>query len=116
MQSAIDSFAPDTGPIAERSKWFWVGWGAVAASQLVAFWLLCNNQVKVAEARRAEAMVQQLALADCLQSIPRSTVASCKVRMQVVQPETVVIPAAGAMPSAGGTPVAGAMTVNYTFR
>ncbi|TWO72393.1 hypothetical protein FN976_06740 [Caenimonas sedimenti] len=114
MQSAIDSFAPETGPIATRSKWFWVGWGAVAASQLVAFWLLCNNQVKVAEARRADAIVQQLALADCLQYTPRATVASCKVQMQAAQPTTVIVPAVTmpAMPR----PVAGAMTVNYTFR
>ena len=110
MQSAIDSFAPETGPIAStiRSKWFWVGWGAVAASQLVAFWLLCNHQVHVAEARRAEALVQQLALSDCLQSVPRSTVASCKVRMLLADPTSTVTEMT--------TPAAGVMSVSYTFR
>ena len=55
----------------------WVLLGAVAASQLFAFWLLCSHQVRKAEARHNEAVVQQMALSDCLQYIPGSTIASC---------------------------------------
>ena len=58
----------------------WVLLGAIAAGQLFAFWLLCSHQVRKAEARQNEAVVQQMALSDCLQYIPGSTIASCNAR------------------------------------
>ena len=61
-----------------RSRMFWVVLGALAAGQLFAFWLLCSHQVRRAEARQNELTVQQMALSDCLQYIPGSTIASCK--------------------------------------
>jgi hypothetical protein len=63
-----------------RIRLAWVLLGAVAASQLVAFWLLCSHQVRKAQARQEEAVVQQMALSDCLQYIPGSTIASCNAR------------------------------------
>ena len=66
-----------------RSSMFWVGLGAVVVGQLFAFWLLCSHQVRKAEARQNEAVVHQMALADCLQYIPGSTIASCSSRSDV---------------------------------
>jgi hypothetical protein len=51
--------------------------GLLAAGELIALWLVCSQQVRLAEVRREEAAVQQMALADCLQFIPGSTIASC---------------------------------------
>lgn len=51
--------------------------GMLAAGELLAFWLVCSQQVRVAEVRHEEAAVQQMARADCLQFIPGSTIASC---------------------------------------
>lgn len=64
-----------------RSRFLWTLLGVVAAGQLCAFWMVCTQQVRKAEARRAEAMVQQMALSDCLQYIPGSTIASCSTRL-----------------------------------
>lgn len=110
MQYAIESDAHGPRPVAARGKWFWFGWGAVAASQLVAFWLLCNNQVRVAEARRSELQVQAMALAECLQQTPRSTVASCTASRT---PTVVTVMSHAAVTA---TPVQGAIPVNFSFR
>jgi hypothetical protein len=69
-----------TGTQQPRSGRFWIILGAVAAGQLFAFWLLCSHQVRKAEARHNEAVMQQMALSDCLQYIPGSTIASCSGR------------------------------------
>jgi bacteriorhodopsin len=67
-------------PPQQRSSLLWVALGVLAAAQLFAFWLVCSQQVRKAEARHEEAVVQQMALADCLQYIPASTIASCSAR------------------------------------
>jgi len=64
-----------------RSNAFWVAFGALAAAQLVALWMLCSHQVRKAEARQVEVQMQQMAMADCLQYIPGSTIASCANRL-----------------------------------
>ena len=89
-----------------RSRMFWVVLGALAAGQLLAFWLLCSHQVRRAEARQNEMSVQQMALADCLQYIPGSTIASC------TGPEA----APKAARPADQAAVAGAVPVNFSFR
>lgn len=67
-------------PPHQRSSLLWVALGVLAAGQLFAFWMVCSQQVRKAEARRDEAVVQQMALSDCLQYIPASTIASCSAR------------------------------------
>lgn len=69
-----------SSPLQQRSSLLWVALGVLAAAQLFAFWLVCSQQVRKAEARRDEAVVQQMALSDCLQYIPASTIASCSAR------------------------------------
>lgn len=88
-----------------RSRFFWLALGALVAGQLFAFWLLCVHQVRVAEARNNEALVHQMALADCLQYIPGSTIASCSAR---IAPDTMQM---GAAPS-----MQGAVPVSYSYR
>jgi hypothetical protein len=93
-----------------RSRMFWVVLGALAAGQLFAFWLLCSHQVRRAEARQNELTVHQMALADCLQYVPGSTIASCANR---IDPRG----AAGAQASASVNPaMAGAQPVSFSYR
>ena len=75
------SNAIDPATQQSRSRMFWVVLGALAVGQLFAFWLLCSHQVRKAEARNNEAVVNQMALSDCLQYIPGSTIASCTSRL-----------------------------------
>lgn len=64
-----------------RSPMFWVVLAAVMAAQLAALWMLCSHQVRVAEARDSEVQMAQMAMSDCLQYIPGSTIASCQLRL-----------------------------------
>jgi hypothetical protein len=73
----------DPGTQQPRSRMFWVVTGALVTAQVSAFYLLCSHQMRVAEARQNEAVVQQMALSDCLQYIPGSTIASCSSRGDV---------------------------------
>jgi hypothetical protein len=80
----------------------------IAMSQLFAFWLLCSHQVRRAEARQDEATIAQMALSDCLQYIPGSTIASCsriEANTQGTQPADQKNPA-----------MTGAVPVSFTFR
>ena len=78
--SHVAHFDETRTPAQQRSSLLWVALGVLAAGQLFAFWLVCSQQVRTAEARRDEAVVQQMALSDCLQYIPSSTIASCSAR------------------------------------
>ncbi len=89
-----------------RGRMFWLVLGGIAVAQLIAFGLLCSHQVRKAEARTTEMVVQQMALSDCLQYIPGSTIASCSNHLQL---ET----ARSSQPAAN--PVhTGAMPVSFT--
>ena len=90
----------------ERGRLWWVLLGALVAGQLFAFWLVCSHQVRKAEARHNEEIVQQMALADCLQYIPGSTIASCTSRGDAVQ--------AASHPTV--TTVSGAVPVSFSYR
>ena len=118
MQPATEANVPIFEPVAPailepaapagapRSNWFWAGWGVVAVSQLVAFWLLCDQQVRLADERRSEIQVQRVALAECLQSVHGSTFSSCRARLAARAPETIIV----AQPAA-----AGAVPVSFNF-
>ena len=105
MSTLTNAAAAD--PATSRSRWLWVLLAGVAMGQLFAFWLLCSHQVRKAEARQNESTIQQMALSDCLQYIPGSTIASCSTRMD-----------ASAQPTqAVETPAAtGALPVSFSFR
>ncbi|MBC7994121.1 MAG: hypothetical protein H7Z15_12875 [Rhizobacter sp.] len=101
----------DSATQQQRSRMFWMVLGALAAVQLVAFWLVCSHQVRVAEARQNELTVQQMALADCLQYIPGSTIASCGSRLGA----TAAAKNAQASVSVNRA-VAGAQPVGFSYR
>ena len=90
-----------------RPPLLWVLLGALAAGQLFALWLLCTHQVRQAEARHEEALMQQMALSDCLRYIPGATVASCSGDGD---------PSLPAMQRAVHPAHSGAVPVSYTFR
>jgi hypothetical protein len=90
-----------------RSQWLLMLLAGVAMSQLFAFGLLCSHQVRKAEARQNETVIQQMALADCLQYIPGSTIASCATRMA---------PAAQPEQGADEPTATGAVPVSFTYR
>lgn len=95
-----------------HSRRFWVVFGGLILAQLVALWVLCSQQVRIAEARQNERTVQQLALADCLQYIPGATIATCNSRIAQIGARAVPAqPVAGGAPRAGAT---GAMPVSFT--
>jgi len=97
---------PTDATPAPRSRLFWVALGALAVAQLFAFWLLCSQQVQKAQARDSHMSVQQMALADCLQYVPGSTIASCSQRLEGVR----------AMAQPTEAAVTGAMPVNFNYR
>jgi hypothetical protein len=92
----------------ERSRTPWVLLALAVGVQLAAFWLVCSHQVRKAEARRNEVMVQQMALSDCLQYVPGSTIASCASQMGIAAD------VAGA-PPAGNPAVPGAVPVSFSY-
>ena len=108
MRHAVLSQLIDPSTQEPRSRLFWVILGTLAAAQLIAFWLLCSHQVRKAEARNTAIMVQQMALSDCLQYIPGSTIASCNSRL--------VTQRAAAQQPATATMGAGAMPVSFNYR
>lgn len=88
---------------------WWVLLGGVAAAQLCAFWLVCTQQVRRAEARHNEAVVQQMALSDCLQYIPGSTIASCTSRQEAGTAQASDKPV-------DNPALAGAVPVSFSYR
>jgi hypothetical protein len=67
----------DASHESSRDGWLRLLLAGIASSLLFAFWLVCSQQVRVAESRQNEAVIQQMALSDCLQYVPGSTIASC---------------------------------------
>ena len=104
MSTLTNAAVPATS---SRSRWLWMLMAGIALGQLFAFWLLCSHQVRKAEARHNETVVQQMALSDCLQYIPGSTIASCTSRLD---------PTAQARRSAGQAAATGAVPVSFTYR
>lgn len=103
MSYLADAIEP--GRQQPRSTMFWAILGALAVGQLFAFWLLCSHQVRKAEARQNEAVVQQMALSDCLQYIPGSTIASCSTRADV-----------STRSPASNSAMTGAVPVSFSYR
>lgn len=91
-----------------RNRMFWPVLAGVIVVQLLALWLLCSHQVRLAEARDTENQVLRMALTDCLQYVPGATIASCTNRIMQGQGSN-----ATAAMGAGPAPVAGAMPVRF---
>ena len=88
----------DRRPGAPRDRLFWAVLAALAVGQLVAFWMLCAQQVRKAQMRDVSLQVQRVAIADCLQYVPRATLNSCANRVDPDRRDAAVM--------AGGKPAA----------
>ena len=105
MSAITATFQEDRAQFSQN-RLLWIGLAALALAQLVAFWMLCSHQVRQAEVRDTAIAVQQMALSDCLQYIPGSTIASCSNQIE----------RAKAMQANTTTAVTGAMPVSFSYR
>jgi hypothetical protein len=101
-----------------RGNLFWLAVSGLAIAQLVAFWMLCNQQVRQAEARHATVRVAQMAVADCLREIPRATLDSCSGRFSpaAAVPNNLLVAAHKQTAGAGPAPMSSPVQVSFTLR
>lgn len=93
-----------------RDQAFWLGAIVLVLGQLVAFWMLCSQQVRKAEVRNAAMQVERVALAQCLRSVPHASLTSCAQR---------VTPLDGRAQALAGAPAnaaPGVVPVNYVYQ
>ena len=93
-----------------RDQAFWLGATVLVLGQLVAFWMLCSQQVRKAEVRNAAMQVERVALAECLRSVPQASLTSCAQR---------IAPSSGRAQALAGAPAdaaASVVPVNYVYR
>jgi hypothetical protein len=110
-------FHPSAIPAATtREKMFWGSVTVLAVGQLAALWMLCNHQVRQAQARAATVQVERLAVADCLRYIPGSTPHHCATRLAARHdPHALAAIENTASLSASASP-SGAVHVNFSLR
>jgi hypothetical protein len=102
---------------ASRDKLFWLTASAMVFGQLVAFWMLCSDQVRTAEARDATVRVERMAVADCLRHTPQATLNSCSARLATNGSQGEA--GTAAMHASGGAAPAmmsSVVPVNYVYR
>lgn len=87
-----------------RTPLFWAVFAGLIFAQLLLLWALCSHQVRLAEARDAETVMQRMALNDCLQYVPGATIATCTSRMAQNGPPNTATMGAGPAPAAGVVP------------
>jgi hypothetical protein len=94
---------------APRDKLLWGLIGFLVVGQIVAFWMLCQYQVRKAEVRHATLQVERVALADCMQYIPKATHSSCRTRMAAQQEQA-------STPAAAQTAMSTSASAVFTIR
>ena len=111
--------SPETTSAARRNRLHWVIGAALVVGQLVAFWMLCSHQVRKAQMRDLTDEVQSVAIADCLQYIPRATLSTCANRVDPYRRDGNAAMPAGdkpeAAPQAGRARTSSAAPVNVSF-
>lgn len=78
---------PPKTDTALRDQVFWLSATALVLGQLLAFWMVCSQQVRKAEVRHAASQVERTAVADCLRYIPHATLISCAARIAPLDPQ-----------------------------
>lgn len=91
----------ETNAGARRERLLWSLLAALVVGQLAAFWMICSHQVRQAEMRDVSLQVQRVALADCLQYIPRATLNSCASRVDPGRSDRNAVNPARDEPAAG---------------
>ena len=82
MSTPVNTSSAAVASFLQHARWFWVAGGAVVLVQLVAFWLLCSWQVRIAEEREAAVQQQRAAVVDCLRTSPQvASLAGCSSRV-----------------------------------
>ena len=103
-----------------RDKLFWLIASAMVVAQLVAFWMLCSYQVRMAEARHATVTVERLAVADCLRSTAGATLSSCAARVAPLNRGTATVTAVldngSATLDAATAQMSNTVPVNYVYQ
>lgn len=88
-----------------RDRAFWIATSVLLLGQLIAFWMVCSQQVSVAAQRRASEQVERVAVVHCLRTVPGATLGSCAQR---------VLPA-GQLAAATPATDEDAVPVNYVY-
>lgn len=105
---------------APRDRLFWTALGTLAVGLLVAFWVICEHQVRKAQMRDVSLEVQRVAIADCLQYVPRATLNSCANRVDPGRREAGAVLAAGSKPPpaahAPGASMSNGAAVSISYR
>lgn len=91
---------PEKNGAVPRDRLLWAVAAALCLGQLVAFWMLCSHQVRKARMRDVTSQVQSVAIADCLQYLPRATLNSCANRVDPDRPHGNAVLEAGDKPAA----------------
>ena len=73
MPSRISALSAES----PRAKLFWACIATIALAQMAAFYMLCSDQVRKAQARDAGVQLQRIALTDCLQYSSDATIGTC---------------------------------------
>jgi hypothetical protein len=89
-----------------RDRAFWIAASVLLVGQLIAFWTVCTQQVRLAQARHASQQLEQMAVADCLRHVHGATLAAC-ARAVAPQDNQLAAAAESAEPQA--------VPVNYVY-
>lgn len=110
----------DTRADTTKGKLFWAVITALVLMQIVAFWMLCSQQVAKAQVRDATLKVERTALADCLQYSPNATLSGCVSRVAPHRSALATVMAAGDKVAESGGMNRSAMNstvpVSFVFR
>lgn len=85
----------DPHAAAPRDRLLWVALWVLTVGLLVAIWMICAHQVRKAQMRDVSLEVQRVAIADCLQYVPRATLNSCANRVDPGRRDANAVLAAG---------------------
>ena len=95
-----------------REKMFWALVAALALGQLVALWMLCNYQVRSAQARNETLQAERMALADCLRDTPHH----CAARLATRHDPRALMAASENTAYIGAATMSSATLVNFSRR
>ena len=103
-----------------QGKIFWAVIATLVLAQLVAFWMLCSQQVSKAAVRDAGLQVERSAIADCLRHVPDATRNSCARQVAAsarpANPVMVVGDTPRDVNAAARATMSSAIPVNFTLR
>lgn len=88
------------GPLA---KLFWAVVSVLVLGQLVAFYMLCSQQVQKGQTRDSNVQTERIAIASCLQQSPQATLSSCAARVAPIERDVIDSQVAIALAASSGS-------------